>query len=274
MVPSPSMGRDIKIQFQSGGAELAGGVPARRPARAGRLQRLGHQHPGVRVVLRDSGLSIVMPVGGQSSFYTDWYSARLRQGRLPDLQVGDLPDQELPQWLAANRDVQPTGNAAVGLSMAGSAAMILAVYHPDQFIYAGSLSGFLNPSEGQWPFLINLSMGDAGGYKANDMWGPPRPTRPGSATTRWCRSRPGGQQHPPLGLLRQRHAQRAGRRRPACHLPRGPDHPHQPAPSATTTSRPVATTRCSTSRPTARTTGRTGVAQLQAMKPDLIAHLG
>ena len=30
----------------------------------------------------------------------------------------------------------------------------------------------MNPSEGQWPGLINLSMGDAGGYKANDMWGP------------------------------------------------------------------------------------------------------
>ncbi len=56
--------------------------------------------------------------------------------------------------------------------MAGSAALILATYHPDRFIYAGSMSGFLNPSEGWWPFLINISMGDAGGYKANDMWGP------------------------------------------------------------------------------------------------------
>ena len=54
--------------------------------------------------------------------------------------------------------------------MAGSASMILAVYHPDQFIYAASLSGFLNPSEGSWPFLINISMGDAGGFKADDMW--------------------------------------------------------------------------------------------------------
>ena len=50
--------------------------------------------------------------------------------------------------------------------MAGSASMILAVYHPNQFTYAASLSGFLNPSEGSWPFLINISMGDAGGFKA------------------------------------------------------------------------------------------------------------
>jgi diacylglycerol O-acyltransferase/trehalose O-mycolyltransferase len=56
--------------------------------------------------------------------------------------------------------------------MAGSSSMMLALYHPQNFIYAGSLSGFLNPSEGQWPFLINLSMGDAGGFKSDDMWGP------------------------------------------------------------------------------------------------------
>ena len=65
-----------------------------------------------------------------------------------------------------------TGNAAVGLSMSGNSALILAAYHPDQFIYAGSLSAFLNPSEGSWPMLIGLSMGDAGGFKTEDMWGP------------------------------------------------------------------------------------------------------
>ena len=101
------------------------------------------------------------------------------------------------------------GNAAVGLSMAGNSAMILSVYHPDQFIYAGSLSAFLNPSEGQWPFLINMAMGDAGGYKADDMWGPDRgpeqrmeAQRPDGAD-----SGAGREQHPPVGLLRQRHAQ-------------------------------------------------------------------
>ena len=47
--------------------------------------------------------------------------------------------------------------------MAGGAALVLAAHHPDQFVYAASMSGFLNPSEGQWPGLINLSMGDAGG---------------------------------------------------------------------------------------------------------------
>ncbi len=82
--------------------------------------------------------------------------------------------------------------------------MILAVYHPQQFTYAGSMSGFLNPSEGWWPFLINLSMGDAGGYKADDMWGPT-----GDPDNAWQRNDPmvqipqaRRQQHPPVGLRR------------------------------------------------------------------------
>jgi len=58
------------------------------------------------------------------------------------------------------------------LSMSGNSSMIMAAFHPDKFIYAGSLSAFLNPSEGQWPGLINMAMGDAGGYSTGPMWGP------------------------------------------------------------------------------------------------------
>ena len=75
-------------------------------------------------------------------------------------------------WLAANRGVAPTGNAVVGLSMSGGSALNLAIWHPAQFLFAASLSGFLNPSVGLWPILINVAMRDAGGYSATDMWGP------------------------------------------------------------------------------------------------------
>jgi Putative esterase len=57
--------------------------------------------------------------------------------------------------------------------MAGNSALILAAYHPGQFVYAGSLSAFPNPSAGEWPFWLGLAMGDAGGYRPEDMWGPP-----------------------------------------------------------------------------------------------------
>ena len=49
--------------------------------------------------------------------------------------------------------------------------MILALYHPGQFIYAGSLSALMDPSTGMGP-PIGLAMGDAGGYKTDAMWGP------------------------------------------------------------------------------------------------------
>ena len=119
-----------------------------------------------------SGLSVIMPVGGQSSFYSNWYQPSQGNGQNYTYKWETFLTQEMPAWLQANKNVSPTGNAAVGLSMAGGSALILAAYYPQQFPYAASLSGFLNPSEGWWPTLIGLAMNDAGGYNANSMWGP------------------------------------------------------------------------------------------------------
>ena len=120
----------------------------------------------------DSGLWVVMPVGGQSSFYSDWYKPACGKAGCTTYKWETFLTSELPAYLAAQQQVRPTGNAAVGLSMAGSAALTLAIYYPNQFPYAASLSGFLNLSEGWWPMLVGMSMGDAGGYKTDDMWGP------------------------------------------------------------------------------------------------------
>ena len=169
-VPSPSMGRDIKVQFQSGGANspavyMLDGLRAQDDYNGWDINTAAFEW------YLGSGLSVIMPVGGQSSFYTDWYKPACGKSGCSTYKWETFLTSELPQWLQANREVKPTGSAAVGLSMAGSSSMTLAIWHPDQFIYAGSMSGFLNPSEGWWPFLINVSMGDAGGYKADDMWG-------------------------------------------------------------------------------------------------------
>ena len=170
MVPSAGMGRDIKVQFQSGGPNspavyLLDGLRAQEDFNGWDINTQAFEW------YLDSGLSIVMPVGGQSSFYSDWYSPARNKGPTVTYKWETFLTQELPGFLASQREVKPTGSAAIGLSMAGSASLILSVYHPQQFIYAGSMSGFLNPSEGWWPFLINISMGDAGGFKADDMWG-------------------------------------------------------------------------------------------------------
>jgi diacylglycerol O-acyltransferase/trehalose O-mycolyltransferase len=165
-VPSPSMARNIRVTFQGGGPNsvyLLDGLRAQDDASGWDINTAAFEW------YYQSGLSMVMPVGGQSSFYSDWY--RPAQNNLT-YKWETFLTQELPAWLAANRSQSPVGNAVVGLSMSGSAALTLAIWHPQQFIFAGSLSGFLNPSSGLWPTLIGVAMGDAGGFNANNMWGP------------------------------------------------------------------------------------------------------
>ena len=181
-IPSAGMGRDIRVQFQGGGADspavyLLDGLRAQNDFSGWDINT-----PAFEWYL-DSGLSLVMPVGGQSSFYADWYKPACGNAGCQTYKWETFLTSELPTWLAANRQVRPTGSAAVGLSMAGSSALTLAIWHPRQFPYAASLSGFLNLSEGWWPKLVGLAMGDAGGYKPEDMWG-----KPGSAA--WQRNDP------------------------------------------------------------------------------------
>ena len=168
-VPSPSMGRNIRIEFQGGGPHavyLLDGLRAQDDFNGWDVNTQAFEW------YHQSGLSIVMPVGGQSSFYTDWYQPAVGSAGTLTYKWETFLTQELPTWLAANRGIAPTGNAVVGLSMSGGAALTLAIWHPMQFIFAASLSGFLNPSLGLWPTLIGLAMKDAGGYNTVNMWGP------------------------------------------------------------------------------------------------------
>ncbi|OBI48570.1 esterase family protein [Mycobacterium sp. E796] len=170
-VPSAAMGRDIKVQFQSGGANapalyLLDGMRAQDDYNGWDINTPAFEW------YNQSGIAVVMPVGGQSSFYSDWYAPACGKAGCTTYKWETFLTSELPAYLSANKQVRSTNNAAVGLSMAGSSALILAAYHPNQFVYAGSLSALLDPSQGMGPSLIGLAMGDAGGYKTKDMWGP------------------------------------------------------------------------------------------------------
>jgi diacylglycerol O-acyltransferase/trehalose O-mycolyltransferase len=168
-VPSPSMGRNIKVQFQGGGPHavyLLDGLRAQDDYNGWDINTPAFEE------FYKSGLSVIMPVGGQSSFYSDWYQPACGSAGCQTYKWETFLTREMPAWLQANKQVSPTGNAGVGLSMSGGSALILADYYPQQFPYAASLSGFLNPSEGWWPTMIGLAMNDAGGYKAGNMWGP------------------------------------------------------------------------------------------------------
>jgi diacylglycerol O-acyltransferase / trehalose O-mycolyltransferase len=169
MVPSPSMGRDIKVEFQGGGRHavyLLDGLRARDDLNGWDIETQAFEW------YHQSGLSIVMPVGGMSSFYTDWYQPAVGNGGTWTYRWETFLTQELPAWLASNRGISPSGSAVVGLSMGGNAALTLAEWHPQNFIYAGSLSGFLNLSDGIWPSLVGFAMRDSGGFDPGPMWGP------------------------------------------------------------------------------------------------------
>ena len=166
---SQSMNRNIRVQFQGGGPHavyLLDGLRAQDDYNGWDINTAAFEY------YYQSGLSTVMPVGGQSSFYSDWYQPSKGNGQNYTYKWETFLTQELPTYLEAAKGVSRVGNAAVGISMAGSAALTYAIHHPQQFIYAATLSGFLNPSEGWWPMLIGLAMNDSGGYNAESMWGP------------------------------------------------------------------------------------------------------
>ena len=180
-VYSSAMGRNIRVQFQGPGGS-AGAAPAATSSRAVYLLdglRAQDDYSGWDINtpafewFHDSGISVVMPVGGQSSFYTDWYSPSSFNNQTYTYRWETFLTQELPAWLAANKQVSATGNGVVGLSMSGGSALILSAYHPGQFRYAASLSGFLNPSALLMQQAIRVSMLDSGSYNVDNMWGPP-----------------------------------------------------------------------------------------------------
>jgi diacylglycerol O-acyltransferase/trehalose O-mycolyltransferase len=169
-VPSASMGRSIRVQFQGGGPHavyLLDGLRAQDDYSGWDINTPAFEW------FYQSGISVVMPVGGQSSFYSNWYKPAKGKSGTQTYNWETFLTQELPAWLAANKQISPTGNGVVGLSMSGNSALILSAYHPQQFIYAASLSGFLNPSALFMTQAIRFAMMDAGGFNPDDMWGAP-----------------------------------------------------------------------------------------------------
>lgn len=163
-VPSPSMGHNITVEFQRGGAAavyLLDGLRARDDRNGWDIETNAFDS------YAGSGMSVVAPVGGHSSFYSDWYGPA--NGETYKWET--FLTNELPGYLSS-KGVRSTRNAVVGVSMSGSSALILAAYHPGQFAYAASLSAYLTPSSGNGPMLIKLAMNDEGGFNPEDMWGP------------------------------------------------------------------------------------------------------
>ena len=162
----------------------------------------------------DSGVSVVMPVGGQSSFYTDWYSPSSFNNQPYTYKWETFLTSELPAWLAANKQVSTTGNGVVGLSMSGGAALILSAYHPAQFTLRRIAVGFPQP----------VGVVHAAGDPRRDARRGRLQRRQHVGPAVGCRmeaQRPGraglahrGQRHPAVDLLRARRCRRRSTRAP------------------------------------------------------------
>ena len=157
--------------------------------------------------LTRANINVVMPIGGQSSFYMDWNAPSSFLGIPP--QAGSSGSSSGSDSLSAatgsssgsgglkifdqgpgksyrydwdtfvHRDLRNAlhdrlgfrnnRNGAFGLSMGGSAALTLAAHHPDQFNYAGAFSGYLNISAPGMREALRVAMIDAGGYNIDSM---------------------------------------------------------------------------------------------------------
>lgn len=163
MVPSAAMGRDIPVAFQGGGTHAAVLLDA---FNAG-PETSNWIGAGAFNTLAGKGISAVAPAGGAWSLYTNWEQDSGKQWET-------FLSSELPDWLAANRDLAPGGHGVVGAAQGGYAAATLAALHADRFRYAGSLSGFLTPERTGVDGAITDGLRQYGGVDTVDMWGPPQ----------------------------------------------------------------------------------------------------
>ncbi|MBB1056593.1 esterase family protein [Dietzia sp. B19] len=170
---SNSMNRDIKVQVQparfngDAGLYLLDGLRAREEWNAWTRDAQAH-----RIFLQDN-ITLVMPVGGQVSFYSDWDRPINLGGRLLEYKWETFLTSELPGYLAEHFGVNPQNNAIAGLSMGGSAAATLAAKHPTQFKQVSVFSGYMNPTAPGMYTMIPLAMFDQCKCDPFAMWGLP-----------------------------------------------------------------------------------------------------
>ncbi len=115
----------------------------------------------------DKNVNVVMPIGGESSFYSDW--EKPDQGK-HYMWESFLTNELVP--ILHNKFRSNGNRAVVGISMGGTAAMNLAERRPDLFKFVGSFSGYLDTTTTGMPEAIAAAQLDAGGFTSTNMWGP------------------------------------------------------------------------------------------------------
>ena len=116
----------------------------------------------------DKNVNVILPVGGESSFYTDWQQPDKGKHYKWETFLMEELVPVLDNGFRSNRT-----RAVFGLSMGGTAAMNLAERHPHMFEFVGSFSGYLDTTSPGMPEAILAAQTDAGGYDGRKMWGAP-----------------------------------------------------------------------------------------------------
>ncbi|AKE40076.1 putative esterase [Corynebacterium camporealensis] len=169
---SESMGRHIPVQIQpaknggNAGLYLLDGLRARNDTNA------WVKDVNAAKTYEHHNITLVMPVGGEASFYQDWRGPATYDLVNPvNYKWETFLTSELPGYLERNFGVARNNNSIAGLSMGGTAAITLAGKHPNQFRQALSYSGYLTTSIPGAHTFMRLALLDAGGYNINAMYG-------------------------------------------------------------------------------------------------------
>ncbi|WP_188489728.1 alpha/beta hydrolase [Williamsia phyllosphaerae] len=125
-----------------------------------------------RVYDGKSDTTLVMPVGGASSFYTDWNGPA---GTNTNFKQETFLTSELPDYLAQNFGVSKSNNAIVGLSMSAGPAVTLAEKHPEQFKVVQAMSGYYQTNNPLGALGVFATQSLVSNYTNGivNMWGPP-----------------------------------------------------------------------------------------------------
>ncbi len=169
---SQSMGRNIPVQIQ----------PAKNGGNAGLylldgLRATDRTNAWVNDVnaartYEPHNITLVMPVGGESSFYADWQApAKYDPNEPVNYKWETFLTSELPAYLESNFGVARNNNSIAGLSMGAGSALTLAAKHNDQFRQALSFSGYLTTTVPGAQTFMRFAMLDAGGFNINAMYG-------------------------------------------------------------------------------------------------------
>ncbi|MCX4093406.1 alpha/beta hydrolase [Nocardia sp. alder85J] len=166
-IDSPAMGRVVPVQVlhPRGGAArptyyLLDGLDP------GEQQSTWTNATDAESFFADKAVNVVLPIGGQASYYTDWRSDDPKFGHY---RWETFLTRELPPLIDATFDGNGV-DAIGGLSMGGIAAFVLAVRNPGRYHAVAGYSAC--PDLGMAQGSIEFSIANRGGNPAA-MWGLP-----------------------------------------------------------------------------------------------------